>query len=109
MLKNFLGTVLLVICAIPMAIAQAPAITGVPADADTIVVIPFTNKAATSESNWIGESFAESLSDLLSNKGINVLSNQQRKFVQQELGIPSVSVQSIATSVKVASRQRPRL
>jgi tetratricopeptide (TPR) repeat protein len=109
MLKNSLRIILFAICAVSAMMAQAPAITGIPADADTIVVIPFTNKAASSESNWIGESFAESLSDLLSNKGINVLSNQQRKFVQQELGIPSVSVQSIATSVKVGIQAKASL
>lgn len=95
-----------------VVIAQSPVITGIPAattDADTIVVIPFTNKASTSESNWIGESFAESLSDLLSNKGINVLSNQERKFVQQELGIPNMSVPSIATSVRIGLQAKSSL
>jgi tetratricopeptide (TPR) repeat protein len=72
-------------------------------------VIPFTNKASTSESNWIGESFAETLSDLLGNKGINVLSNQERKFVQQELGIPNVSVPSIATAVRVGIQAKASL
>lgn len=112
MLKNVLNIFVIAIFAVSGAIAQSPVITGVPAsatDADTIVVIPFTNKASTSESNWIGESFAESLSDLLSNKGINVLSNQERKFVQQELGIPNVSVPSIATSVKIGNQAKASL
>ncbi|MFN0278993.1 MAG: tetratricopeptide repeat protein [Pyrinomonadaceae bacterium] len=112
MLKNVLNVIVIAICVISGAVAQSPVITGVTAastDADTIVVIPFTNKASTSESNWIGESFAESLSDLLSNKGINVLSNQERKFVQQELGIPNVSVPSIATSVKVGIHAKASL
>ena len=109
MLKNVLGIVFIAMCAGFVAVGQAPALTGVPADADTIVVIPFTNKASTSESNWIGESFAETLSDLLSNKGINVLSNQERKFVQQELGIPNVSVPSIATSVRVGIQAKASL
>ncbi len=99
-------------CAVSVASAQSSVITGAPtttADVDTIVVIPFTNKASTSESNWIGESFAEVLSDLLSNKGINVLSNQERKFVQQELGVPNVSVPSIATSVRVGIQAKASL
>ena len=65
-------------------------------------------RRATSEFNWVGESFADSLSDLLSNKAINVLSNQQRKFIQQRLGVP-LSVQSIATSVKVGLQAKASL
>ncbi len=111
MLKNLLKIVFAAIFAASAISAQSPVITGVPAatDADSIVVMPFTNKASTSESNWIGESFAETLSDLLSNKGINVLSNQERKFVLQELGIPNMSVPSLATSVKVGIHAKASL
>lgn len=112
MLKELSKIVITVMCAVCIATAQSPVITGVPAnttDADLIVVMPFTNKASTSESNWIGESFAETLSDLLGNKGVNVLSNQERKFVQQELGIPNMSVPSVATSVRVGLQAKASL
>lgn len=111
MLKNSLTIIFALIMLIGTAAAQSPVVTGVPAgtDTDTMVVMPFTNKASTSESNWIGESFAETLSDLLNNKGINVLSNQERKFVQQELRIPNASVPSIATAVRVGIQAKASL
>ena len=111
MLKSSLKAVFASIMLAAAVTAQSPVVTGVPAatENDTIVVMPFTNKASTSESNWIGESFAETLSDLLGNKGINVLSNQERKFVQQELGIPNISVPSVATSVRVGIQAKASL
>lgn len=112
MLKDLLKVFVVAIFAVTVAVSQSPVITGVPAstaDADSMIVIPFTNKASNSDSNWIGESFAETLSDLLSNKGITVLSNQERKFVQQELGIPNMSVPSIATAVRLGIQARASL
>lgn len=69
-----------------------------------VLVLPFANKSTHTESNWIGESFAESLADLLSNKGLRVLSNQERKVIQREMRVPDASVPSIATSLRIAQR-----
>jgi tetratricopeptide (TPR) repeat protein len=111
MLKEVLKIVVVAVCIVSAIAAQSPVVTGIPAgtESDSIVVMPFTNKASTSESNWIGESFAETLSDLLSNKGVSVLSNQERKFIQQELGVPNTSVPSIATSVKIGNQAKATL
>lgn len=111
MLKSLFKITFVVSCFVSAVSAQS-VITGVPktsTETDSLIVMPFTNKASTSDSNWIGESFAETLSDLLSNKGINVLSNQERKFVQQELGIPNMSVPSVATSVRVGIQAKASL
>lgn len=69
-----------------------------------VLVLPFANRSTNRESNWIGESFAESLADLLSNKGLRVLSNQERKVIQREMRVPDASVPSIATSLRIAQR-----
>ncbi len=99
MLKDLLKVFVVAIFAVTVAVSQSPVITGVPAstaDTDSMIVIPFTNKASNSDSELpeIGESFAETLSDLLSNKGITVLSNQERKFVQQGALAAQISVPS---------------
>lgn len=72
------------------------------AQADTILVLPFENTSEKPEFNWVGESFALSLSELLRTAGVNVVSNSERKLVQQRLRIPLNTLPSLATSLKLA-------
>jgi cytochrome c-type biogenesis protein CcmH/NrfG/TolB-like protein len=69
---------------------------------DTVMVLPFENASRMSEFNWVGESFADSLTDLLKVPSLNVVSNDERKIVQQRLRIPLNSLPSLATSLKLA-------
>jgi tetratricopeptide (TPR) repeat protein len=69
---------------------------------DTILVLPFENTSDKPEFNWVGESFALSLSELLKTTGVNVVSNGERKLVQQRLRIPLTTLPSLATSLKLA-------
>lgn len=69
---------------------------------DRILVLPFENTSGKPEFNWVGESFALSLSELLQVPGLNVVSNGERKSVQQRLRIPLTSLPSLATSLKLA-------
>lgn len=69
---------------------------------DTIIVLPFENTSGKAEFNWIGESFADSLSDLLRVPSLNVVSNDERKIIQQRLRIPLSNLPSLATSLKLA-------
>jgi tetratricopeptide (TPR) repeat protein len=68
---------------------------------DRVMVLPFENTSGRPEFNWVGESFALSLSELLNVPGLNVVSNGERKAVQQRLRIPLTSLPSIATSLKL--------
>lgn len=70
--------------------------------ADTALVLPFENTSNKPEFNWVGESFADSLSDLLRVPTLNVISNDERKIIQQRLRIPLSSLPSLATSLKLA-------
>jgi tetratricopeptide (TPR) repeat protein len=65
-------------------------------------VLPFENTSDKPEFNWVGESFALSLSELLKVPSLNVVSNSQRKIVQQRLRIPLSNLPSLATSLKLA-------
>lgn len=69
---------------------------------DTVLVLPFENTSEKPEFNWVGESVALSLSDLLNVPGLNVISNGERKIAQQRLRIPLASIPSLATSLKLA-------
>lgn len=69
---------------------------------DRVMVLPFENTSGKPEFNWVGESFALSLSELLHVPGLNVVSNGERKAAQQRLRIPLTSIPSLATSLKLA-------
>lgn len=69
---------------------------------DRVLVMPFENTSGKAEFNWVGESFALSLSELLRVPGLNVVTNGERKAVQQRLRIPLTSLPSLATSLKLA-------
>ena len=52
---------------------------------DAVMVLPFENTSGKAEFNWVGESFADSLSDLLAIPGtFRVITNEQRKIQQQK-------------------------
>lgn len=76
---------------------------------DLVMVLPFENTSEKAEFNWVGESFADSLSDLLRVPSLNVISNEQRKIIQQRLRIPLTSLPSLATSLKLARESNATL
>ncbi len=70
--------------------------------ADTILVMPFENRSDKPEFNWVGESFALSVSELLRVPGLNVISNGERKLLQQRLRMPLTSLPSLAASLRLS-------
>lgn len=105
MLKKFLFTIICVLSAVAFANAQT--------NTDTVLVLPFENTSQgeklKAEFNWVGESFADSLSDLLKVPSLNVVSNDERKIIQQRLRIPLTSLPSLATSLKLAREGKATL
>lgn len=69
---------------------------------DTVMILPFENDSRKAEFNWVGESFADALSDLLKVPTLNVISNDERKTIQQKLRVPLTTLPSLATSLKLA-------
>lgn len=76
---------------------------------DTVMILPFENTSNKPEFNWVGESFAMSLSDLLKVPALNVVSNGERKIIQQRLRIPLTNLPSLATSLKLARESNATL
>lgn len=93
MFKKTLISLILVLFVASAAFAQKQ---------DTVLVLPFENTSSKPEFNWVGESFALSLSELLRLPGLRVVSNSERKIIQQRLRIPLTSLPSLATSLKLA-------
>jgi tetratricopeptide (TPR) repeat protein len=94
MLKRFL--VVFVVTLASVVALQAQRTT------DVVMVLPFENTSDKPEFNWVGESFALSLSELLKVPALNVISNSERKIIQQRLRIPLANLPSLATSLKLA-------
>jgi tetratricopeptide (TPR) repeat protein len=97
MLKTLFSIALIALCGSISTFAQTT-----PKFTDRVMVMPFENTSNKPEFNWVGESFALSLSELLKVPGLNVVSNGERKVIQQRLRIPLTSLPSLATSLKLA-------
>lgn len=112
MRKIFITTFLLAI-AVVSAAAQS--------NSDTVMILPFENTSNKAEFNWVGESFADAISELLTGKwqqpvvngkansrdnlfGFNVISNDERKEKQQQQKIPLTSIPSLAASLRLANK-----
>lgn len=96
---------LITIFLLAIAIATASAQT----NNDTVMVLPFENTSGKTEFNWVGESFADALSDLLKVPTLNVVSNDERKTIQQKLRVPLTVLPSLATSLKLAREGKATL
>jgi len=104
MLKIFLFAAILLSLAFISIQAQA-----VQNNSDMVMILPFENTSQKAEFNWVGESFADSLAELLKVPGLNVVSNDERKVIQQRLRIPLTKLPSLATSLKLARESNASL
>src|SRR5437762_4844983 len=69
---------------------------------DVVMVLPFENTSNRPEYNWVGESFADSLTELLNKPGLLVVSGDERSLAYQRVGLPETVIPSRATSIKLA-------
>src|SRR2546430_4930667 len=88
------------ICGLLATPGQAPA-QAAPAS-EIVLVLPFENLSDHSEYNWIGESFADSLSALLNKPGLLVVTSEERAVAYQRLRLPQTVLPSRATAIKIA-------
>jgi tetratricopeptide (TPR) repeat protein len=73
---------------------------------DVVMVLPFENTSNRPEYNWVGESFADSLAELLNKPGLLVVSTDERELAYQRLRIPETVIPSRATAIKLAREAR---
>ncbi len=77
-----------------------------PTGGDVVMVLPFENTSNRPEYNWVGESFADSISDLLNKPGVLVVTSDERQSVYQRLRVPETVLPSRATAIKLAREAR---
>src|SRR5262245_3767709 len=76
--------------------------------ADVVMVLPFenTSKPFRPEYNWVGESFADALAELLNKPGLIVVSSDERELAYQQLRLPETVIPSRATAIKLARQAK---
>src|ERR1700759_5361883 len=103
MLRRFAATLLA-----SLVLVAAAGVVGPPARAqqqgvsDVVMILPFENTSGLKEFNWVGESFADQLADLLGAHGLRVVSSDARELTHQRLRLPLTVIPSRATSIKLA-------
>src|SRR5215207_4020159 len=74
--------------------------------ADVVMVLPFENTSNRAEYNWVGESFADALAELLNKPGLIVVTSDERELAYQQLRLPETVIPSRATAIKLARQAR---
>jgi tetratricopeptide (TPR) repeat protein len=70
--------------------------------ADTVLVLPFFNHAASANLDWIGESIAESVGDSLASEGLLVLDRADRLEAYRRMAVRPGAELTHATIIKAA-------
>lgn len=100
-MKSFALTTFLVRVGLLVVLAPSPAFAQAPTS-DVVMVLSFENTSSRAEYNWVGESFADSLTELLSKPGLMVVSGNERAIAYQRVGLPETVIPSRATAIKLA-------
>ena len=70
------------------------------------MVLPFENTSNRAEYNWVGESFADALAELLNKPGLVVVSSAERELAYHQLRLPETVIPSRATAIKLARQAK---
>ncbi len=77
--------------------------------ADTIIVMPFENRSQMGEYNWIRESFAILIADVLDVPGITVISPDERNLAFEKLRLSPNDILTRAAMIRVADNAQANL
>lgn len=97
------------VCALVLATLAVPQFSPAQAQnpsADVVMVLPFENTSNRAEYNWVGESFADALAELLNKPGLIVVSSDERELAYQRLRLPETVIPSRATAIKLARQAK---
>jgi tetratricopeptide (TPR) repeat protein len=104
MLTRFAAFALVALLALASLAGPASASPAPQASGEVVLVLPFENTSSQKEFNWVGESFADSLADLLGAHGMKVVSSDARELAYQRLRLPLTVLPSRATAIKLAQQ-----
>lgn len=85
-----------------LIIIPGATVMGQTAASDVVMVLSFENTSNRPEYNWVGESFANSVAELLNKPGLIVVSNDERELAYERLRLPQTVIPSRATAIKLA-------
>lgn len=102
LIKLFNTVAIALLLALCSAVSFGQSVTG----SDVVMVLPFENTSTRPEYNWVGESFADSISELLNKPGLLVVTSDERQSVYQRLRVPETVLPSRATAIKLAREAR---
>jgi tetratricopeptide (TPR) repeat protein len=98
--SRYIGALLVILVASFAGLAQKNP------NSDVIMVLPFENTSNRPEYNWVGESFADALAELLNKPGLMVVSSDERELAYQHLRLPETVIPSRATAIKLARQAK---
>jgi tetratricopeptide (TPR) repeat protein len=70
---------------------------------ETLLVFPFENESRIAGLDWLGEGLSELMAERLEDRGVNVLSREDRLATLERIGLPDSARFSHATIVKIAA------
>jgi len=85
---------LLLFTMIAVPVATPTAALAQNAAAEVVMVLPFENTSSRAEYNWVGESFADAIAELLNKPGLIVVSSDERELAYQRLRLPETVIPS---------------
>lgn len=101
--RSILAGIIVVVSGLcSLAQAQTPT-------SDVVLVLPFENTSKLPQYNWVGESFADSLTDLFNQPGVAGVSSDQRELAYSRLRLPLTTIPSRATAIKLGRDTRATL
>ena len=103
-MSNKLGfkIVFLAVCLIVLPTMKAMA-------ADVVIVMPFENRSQSAQHNWIRESFAILLADILDAPGLMVISSEERAQAFEQVGLNPADLLTRAAMIRVAEASKANL
>src|SRR5687768_18351068 len=95
-----------VVVSLVVSTATAPDALAQSGPTETVVVLPFEDRSNYPEFDWIGWSFACSMSTRLSKPALLVITGDERAVAYQRLHLPLTVLPSRATAIKIARELR---
>jgi tetratricopeptide (TPR) repeat protein len=83
--------------------AAARATSASESRAETILIFPFQNDSRMASLDWLGEGLSELTAERFEDRGVNVLSREDRLATLEKMGLPDSARFSHATIVKIAT------
>src|SRR5215210_4580881 len=99
MVRRYAGALFAILATLA---ALSPARASAQAVSDIVLILPFENTSSNREANWVGESFADQLAELLGAHGLRVVSSDAREIAYGRLRLPLTVIPSRATAIKLA-------